>query len=150
MDEMIQRILANILPVIKNTSLSESFFEAVMKRLVSFGYTLKEDDGWMISFAVQKVENHIKSSCNTASVPDGLFHVAVDMACGEFLSTLHHSGQLTIENLDLEGVVTSIKEGDIQVSFGGGSSDVEKLGAFLDYLLHHGERDLVCYRKLSW
>lgn len=150
MDDMIQKVLASILPIIENTGLSESFCEAVLKRLVSLGYSLREDDGWMISFAMQKVENHIKSSCNTTSVPDGLFHVAVDMVCGEFLSTLNHAGMLTLENLDLNGAITSIKEGDIQVNFGSGSSDSEKFGVLLDYLLHHGERDLVCYRKLSW
>ena len=150
MDEMIQKVLASILPVIKNTGLSESFCEAVLQRLVSFGYDLKEDDGWVISFAMQKVENRIKNSCNTTSVPDGLFHVAVDMTCGEFLFAMKQTGRLHLDDLDLDGAITSIKEGDIQVNFGNGTSDAEKFGAFLDYLLHHKEGDFVCYRKLSW
>lgn len=150
MDEVIQKVLASILPVVENTGLSESFCEAVLKRLVSFGYDLKEDDGWMISFAMQKVENHIKNSCNTASIPDGLFHAAVDMVCGEFLQAKKQTGKLQLDDLDLDGAITSIKEGDIQVNFGNGSADAEKFGEFLNYLLHHGEGDFVCYRKLSW
>lgn len=149
MDEMIQKVLANILSIMTNTSLSEQF-EAVLKRLVSFGYNLQEDDGWMICFAMQKVENHIKNSCNTTSIPDGLFNVAVDMVCGEFLFTKKQTGKLELEDIDLDGVITSIKEGDTQVNFGDGTSDEEKFNSFLNYLLHHGEGDFVCYRKLKW
>ena len=150
MDELIQKVLASILPIIENTSLSESFCLAVLKRLVSFGYYPKEDDGWTVCFAMQKVENHIKSSCNTTSVPDGLFNVAVDMVCGEFLFAKKQTGKLKLDDLDLDGAITSIKEGDIQVNFGNGSSDAEKFNEFLNYLMHHREGDFVCYRKLKW
>ena len=143
------KVLANILTVMTKTSLSESFYEAVLKRLVSFGYTLKEDDSWLICFAIQKVENHIKNSCNTTDVPDGLFNVAVDMVCGEFLFTKKQTGQLEIADLDFDGAFTSIKEGDTQVNFGG-SSDEEKFDQMVNYLLHHGEGDFVCYRKIRW
>lgn len=144
-----KKVLANILTVMTKTSLSESFYEAVLKRLVSFGYTLKEDDSWLICFAMQKVENHIKNSCNTTGVPDGLFNVAVDMVCGEFLFTKKQTGQLEIADLDFDGAFTSIKEGDTQVNFGG-SSDEEKFDQMVNYLLHHGEGDFVCYRKIRW
>jgi len=144
-----KKVLANILTVMTKTSLSESFYEAVLKRLVSFGYTLKEDDSWLICFAMQKVENHIKNSCNTTDVPDGLFNVAVDMVCGEFLFTKKQTGQLEIADLDFDGAFTSIKEGDTQVNFGG-SSDEEKFDQMVNYLLHHGEGDFVCYRKIRW
>lgn len=150
MDEMIKKVLANIITIMTNTSLSEQFYEAVLKRLVSFGYSLKEDDGWVICFAMQKVENHIKNSCNTTNVPDGLFNVAVDMVCGEFLFTKKQTGKLELEDIDLTGAITSIKEGDTQVNFGDGTSDEEKFNSFLNYLLHHGEGDFVCYRKLKW
>lgn len=150
MDEMIQKILANILTIITNTSLSESFYEAVLKRLVSFGYDLKEDDSWVICFVVQKVENHIKNSCNTTSVPDGLFNVAVDMVCGEFLFTKKQTGTLELADLDLNGAITQIHEGDVTVQFANGSSDEDKFNSFVNYLMHNGEGDLVCYRKLKW
>lgn len=144
-----KKVLANILTVMTKTSLSESFYEAVLKRLVSFGYTLKEDDSWLICFAMQKVENHIKNSCNTTDVPDGLFNVAVDMVCGEFLFTKKQTGQLEIADLDFDGAFTSIKEGDTQVNFGG-SSDEDKFNQMINYLLHNGEGDFVCYRKIKW
>ena len=150
MGELIRKILANILTIMTNTSLSESFCEAVLKRLVSFGYNLKEDDSWMICFAMQKVENRIKNSCNTTDVPDGLFHVAVDMVCGEFLFTKKQTGKLELTDLDLNGAIKQITEGDVSISFGDGSSDEDKFNSFLNYLLHNGEGDFVCYRKLKW
>ena len=150
MDEMIQKVLADILISMTETSFSRPFYEAVLKRLVSFGYNLKEDDGWMVCFASVKVENHIKNSCNTTFVPDGLFSVAVDMTCGEFLLAKRQTGRLELGDLDLDGAITSIKEGDVQVNFGTGTSDEERFDSFLNYLLHNGEGDFVCYRKIKW
>ena len=150
MDEMIKIILAKIPTILTNTSLSEPFFTSVLKRLVSFSYFLKEDDSWAICFAIQKVENHIKNSCNTTSVPDELFNAAVDQVCGEFLFTKKQTGQLKIAELNLNGVITSIHEGDVTVQFANGTSDEEKFNQLLNYLLHSGEGDFVCCRTLKW
>ena len=140
-------ILANI-PT--NESLSESFFEAVLKRLESFGYEVTNEDSWMIQFASEKVANNIMNRCNVSSVPDGLFHIAVDMTCGEFLLAMKQTGRLNLSDLDLNGAITSIKEGDVQVNFANGQSDEEKLNSFLNYLLHGKDGELICYRKLKW
>ena len=129
MDDMIKKILANIRTIMENTSLSESFYEAVLKRLVSFGYDLKEDDDWSICFATQKVENHIKNSCNTTSIPDGLFNEAVDMICGNFLFTKKSTGGLTMNDLDLSAAIKQISEGDTSITFADGASDEEKFNA---------------------
>ena len=95
MNELIKRVCADIITLM-NSSLSEQFVEAVLNRLVSFGYCLKEDDSWAICFAIQKVENHIKNSCNVTSIPDGLFHIAVDKVCGEYLLAKKQTGKLNI------------------------------------------------------
>ena len=147
MDEMIQIVLANILP---NTNLSEPFCEMVLKRLVSFGYFLKEDDSWELSFVMLKVENQIKNSCNTTSIPEGLYHVAADMICGEFLLNRKNSGRLELADLDLSGAITSISEGDVSISFADGSTDEDKFNLLLDFLMNNGKGDFVCYRKLKW
>lgn len=147
---MVEKILADIQNIMTNTSLSESFFEAVLKRLVSFGYEPKEDDGWVVCFAMRKVENHVKNSCNTTSIPDGLFNIAVDMVCGEVLFTKKQTGKLNLDDIDLDGAITQIHEGDVTVQFASGSTNDEKFNTFLNYLLHNGEGDFVCYRKLKW
>ena len=150
MNETMQKILADIPNILTTSSLSEPFYEAVLNRLDSFGYELKEADTWGLCFAMQKVENHIKNFCNVSSVPDGLFNVAVDMACGEFLFTKKQTGQLEISTLDLTGAIKQISEGDTTVSFVDGASDEEKFNQMLSYLMTKGEGDFICFRKIRW
>lgn len=123
--------------------------EDVFKRLDSLGYIANSSDEWVLGFVIDKVEAHINNTCNTTSVPDGLHNIAIDMVCGEFLFTKKQSGQLTLNDLDLNGSITSIHEGDTTVNFGG-LSDEEKLTSLLDWLKHHGEGDLLCYRQMQW
>ena len=145
MQELMQKVITTL-----NPSLDKQFAEAVLKRLDSFGYMVKETDAWMIGFAMEKVQNTIRNECNISSIPDGLFHIAVDMSCGEFLLCKKQSGQLEINNLDLVGAISSIKEGDTQVNFNNDESDSEKFDIILNYLLNHGKGELVCYRKIKW
>ena len=146
MEKMIQ-IIMNTLP---GGTLSEDACEAVLKRLESFGYTVEEKDAWVICFVMQKVENHINNACNTTSIPDGLFHVAVDKVCGEFLFVKKQTGQLEIENLDLTSAIKQISAGDTSVSFADDVSDEEKFNQLLNYLITKGEGDFVCYRRIKW
>lgn len=129
--------------------LDEILIEDVLKRLDSFGYEVKGADAWMIGFAMQKVENHINNECNTSKIPDGLHQAAVDRTCGEFLFAKKQTGQLEISNLDLNGAVSSIKEGDAQVNFTD-ESDEDRFNSFLNVLMNEGNGDFVCYRKMRW
>lgn len=144
------KVFADIRTIMTNSSLPESFFESVLERLVSFGYTLKETDGVELGFAIQKSENHVKNSCNTTSVPEGLFNAVIDAVCGEFLFAKKQTGRLELNDLDLSGAITSIKEGDTSVNFGSGTSEEEKLSSFLNLLMHSMDGDLVCYRRMQW
>ena len=140
----------SIITALDTSSLDESFIEAVLKRLDSFGYEIKESDAWMIGFAMQKVENTIKNECNISEIPDGLFHTAADMSCGEFLFAKKQTGQLEIGDLDLTGAISSIKEGDTQINFDAGSSDESRFNQLVNYLMNQGEGDLICFRKIRW
>lgn len=122
----------------------------VFQRLVSLGYKVEENDDWFISYVIKAVENHIKNSCNVTIIPDGLFNIAVDRVCGEFLFAKKQSGQLTIDGLDLDGAIASISEGDTRVSFVAGASDDDRFNQLVNYLMTKGEGDFVCYRKLKW
>ena len=102
---------------------------------------------------MQKVENRIKNSCNTTSVPDGLFNVAVDMVCGEFLFAKKQTGQLEFDAVNLDGAIKKVQEGDITVEFAtstSSSNEGSSFDKFLDYLMHNGESEFICYRKLTW
>lgn len=146
MDELLQTIKNTM----SNSSLTEPFFKAVLQRLISLGYKLEENDDWILCFAMQGVENHIKSSCNVTSIPDELSNVAVDRVCGEFLFTKKQTGQLTMKDLDLSGAIASISEGDTSVSFVSGATDDDRFNLLVNYLMNKGEGDFVCYRKLKW
>lgn len=146
MDEILQAIRRTM----SNSSLTESFFNAVLQRLISLGYKLEENDDWILCFAMQTVENHIKSSCNVTSIPDELLNVAIDRVCGEFLFAKKQTGQLVIEGLDLTGAIASISEGDTSVSFVSGTTDDDRFNQLVNYLMTKGEGDFVCFRKLKW
>lgn len=147
MDEMIQKILTNI---ISNTNFSETFCEMVLRRLVSLGYFLKEEDSWELSFIMLNTENHIKNSCSVTSIPEGLLHIATDMVCGEFLMNRKNSGRLELSELDLSAAITSLSEGDVSISFDANATDESKFNQLINHLMTKGNGDFVCFRKLKW
>ena len=59
--------------------------DTVKERLKSLGYEVKADDEFALTFCVEKVRSSIKNEINWSDVPEGLEHIAVDMAVGEFL-----------------------------------------------------------------
>ena len=58
--------------------------DTVKERLKSFGYTVKVDDEFALTFCVEKVRSTIKNEINWNDVPEGLEHIAVDMAVVNF------------------------------------------------------------------
>lgn len=149
LNEKLQTVLTGIMTILGTSSLDESFIELVLKRLESLGYTIQDSDGWMIGFSVQKVESHIKNSCNTSSIPDGLKSAAVDMVCGEFLFTLKQTGKLN-QTFNLEAAVKQVQVGDTNVTFIAEATPEQKLDSLLKYLMFKGEGDFACYRKVKW
>ena len=144
-------LLNKINLILSGSSLFESsILLDVLNRLESFGYTLKETDDWMISFSVQKVENTIKNECNVTSVPDGLFNIAENMICGEFLYSLKQSGKL--EGFNLDAALKTVQTGDTTVTFDGQGSMTpeQRLNNLLSYLMTSGRGEFACYRKLKW
>jgi len=151
LDELKQTVLNNIIPLLSGSSLSEqSYLLAVLERLESLGYKIKETDSWMIGFSVQKVENTIKNECNVTAVPDGLRNVSIDMICGEVLFAKKQSGQL--ENFDLETALKSVQTGDTTVTYAIESSMTpeQRLNTLISHLLTYGKGEFACYRKIKW
>lgn len=147
-----QVVLNNIIPILSESSLSEqSFLLGVLERLDFLGYTVKETDTWMIGFSVQKVENTIKNECNVTSVPDGLYSIATDMICGEFLFAKKQSGQL--DGFNLEQALKSVQAGDTTVTFEtdkGSMTPEQRLNNLIDYLMNSGRGEFISYRKIKW
>lgn len=150
----IKPIIESIVKTINKEEANEELIEMVLKRLLSFGYKISEKDSWMITFCIQKVENHIKNSCNISEIPDELKEIEVDRICGEFLFSKKQSGQLNTENgFDIDRAIKQVQAGDTNVTFaiGEGSETLEtKLNSLISYLLNVGEGDFICYRQMKW
>lgn len=86
--------------------------DTVKERLKSFGYTVKADDEFALTFCVEKVRSTIKNEINWNDVPEGLEHIAVDMAVGEFLLSKKTFAPDDLTGFDLEYAVKQIQTGD--------------------------------------
>lgn len=124
--------------------------ETITKRLESLGYEVMDSDEWVLIFCMEVVKNDISNQCNMPTIPEGLVPSAIDMVCGRFLFEMRQSGRLYLGDLDLDGAVTSIKEGDTQINFDAGSSDESRFNQLVNYLMNQGEGDLICFRKIRW
>lgn len=125
--------------------------EEVKARLASFDYEVVESDEYMLTFLIQKVENHIKNITNCFRVPEGLFNVAVDMVVGEFLLNKKSIGSL--EGFNLETAIKQIQEGDTSITYAIGEGDLtpeQRLDLLIDYLMNRGKNELLSYRCIKW
>ena len=147
-------IIESIVKIINKEEVDEEFIEKILQRFISFGYKPNEKDSWMITFCMQKVENHIKNSCNISEIPDELKEIEIERICGEFLFSKKQTGQLNAENgFDVEMAIKQVQAGDTNVTFavGEGSETLEtKLNALISYLIDYGESDFICYRQIKW
>ena len=149
MNEDLQTVVTSVNKILKDTNLTP-VVEDVVKRLVSFGYIPTDADTWVIAYSTKGTVKHILNEINRQTVPDGLTEVVVDMICGEVLNEKFLSGQLDLTNLDLDGMIQSVKQGDTQVNFSAEGSDEAKLKGLLSWLIQGKGSDLLCYRKMQW
>ena len=130
------------------TGLDPSFVDDIDKRLQSLTYTLQKGEDWAVNFTIQSVTNTIKSNCNTTAIPEGLYNVAINMVCGEFLATKKALGQLS--DAQMQSVIKSIEEGDTKITY----ADEKSLNSLFDTLVNNlragSASQFVRYRRLLW
>lgn len=127
----------------------------VKQRLNSFGYQTVDSDLWLLTYVIEKSENHIKNYCNISEIPNELQQVMVDMAVGFFL---FEKKSMTKENesllgFDLDLAIKQIQEGDTSVTYAigdGNTTPEQRLNELINYLIHSNEKDLVSYRTMKW
>ena len=127
--------------------------DAVKDRLKSLGYEVKADDEFALTFCVEKVRSTIKNEINWQDVPEGLEHIAVDMAAGEFLLSKKTFAPNDLVGFDLDYAVKQIQTGDTNTVFATGEGSLtpeQRLNSFLNYLLTYGRDQFSCYRKIRW
>ena len=120
----------------------------VKSRLAIFGYEVQPEDGWALSYCIDRAAQDICNACNLDTVPDGLHYAQVDRACGEFLQAKYSTGKLSDETT--QAAVQSIKEGDTTVQLSIGSSLTQRMAAAIATLQNSGESEFEKYRKLVW
>lgn len=126
--------------------------ESVIKRLESFGYILKPNDEYALGFVLEKIKLDILNFCNIQELPDELIYVAVDMACGEFLLEKKSTGNINLNDIDLNSVaIKSISEGDTSVSYATENTQdaLQKLDGLIQSLLD-SKKYLYKFRRLAW
>jgi len=122
--------------------------EDVIRRLESLGYTVDTGtDEWLINFLIDKVANTIKNDCNLTEIPAGLYEVAVDMVCGEFLAAKKGSGQL--EGFDVDFAIKQIKEGDTNITFAVPDATIT-VDWLIKWLIDGTRYQFSAFRRLRW
>ena len=126
--------------------------EKVKGRLQAFGYEVQNGDDAIISFCISKAEATIKNDCNVSEIPEGLECIAIDMACGEFLTAKKTFSPNSIAGLDLNFAIKQIQTGDTNTVFAteGSQTAEQRLNSFISYLLTYGRDQFSCYRRLRW
>lgn len=96
----------------------------------------------VLALHVAEVGQSILTYCNTASVPTGLTFVhanmVIDLINGEIKRTTPDEAQ----------IVKSIKEGDVQVSFGSSTSSLGELTT--ESVLNDYKSQLNKFRQMRW
>lgn len=127
--------------------------DAVKKRLESFGYEVRAEDDATLAFCIMKVRGTIRNEINCRDVPDGLEHIAVDMAVGEFLLTKKTFAPDDLAGIDLDYAVKQIQTGDTNTVFAVGEACLtpeQRLTAFINYLLSYGKNEFHVFRRIRW
>lgn len=123
-----------------------NLIKAAQAQLQSYGVTAEEP---ALSFSAGLIEEKIRSFCNVTEVPEGLFHTAVNMVCGEYLYQMQNLGKLDAETFPVDAAIKSIEEGDVKISFMDNASASDRLTVFIQ-TLRGTNQDLMAFRRLRW
>lgn len=100
----------------------------------------------IIQYLYNNEQQHILNDCNLTELPKELEYIVEERTAGRFIQ-IHKNVLLSSDELN---VVTKIKEGDTEVSFGTNTSAESRLDTIVTSWLSNRERDIACCRKLKW
>lgn len=126
---------------------------AVKQRLESFGYEAGAEDEAALAFCVGKVRSTIRNETGCQDVPEGLEHIAVDMATGEFLMSKKTFAPAELSGFDFDYAVKQIQTGDTNTVFAVGEGSMtpeQRLTTFINYLLSYGQAEFSAFRRIRW
>lgn len=125
----------------------EKIKDLAFKRLTALGVTAVDND--LLDIYLDETVEKLLANINQFEVPDGLINAVGGMVAGAYLLAVLASSSMTTESgLKLESGVSSLSEGDISVSFTGGSSDVDSLKETAQQLVSLDKAILARFRRL--
>lgn len=130
------------------TPLTADELQDITDRLNQLGYEAVEADTMSLNFCGLSVKQNILNDINAKELPIELYHLFIDMTCGEFLKMKQGSNQL--EGFDVDGAINSISMGDVSVSYNSDMSIDEKFSKLLEVLTESRKGDMACFRKIRW
>lgn len=127
--------------------------ETVKERLQAFGYEVKAEDEFALTFCLEKVRNSIKNNTNQEDVPERLQYIAVDRTVGEFLLSKKTFSPKELEGIHLDYAVKEIQAGDTRTVFSvgeGSRTPEQRLDTLIDALLNYGKEEFHAFRRMRW
>lgn len=123
-------------------------YKTVVRRLEMIGYMATDADVPSLHYLSAHARLYVRGACNIEQLPPELFMLAVDMAVGMFLQERKASGGL--DHFDFEGAVSTIKEGDVQVTLAAGGTPEQQFDAMIAAMALPADSVIARYRKLRW
>lgn len=136
--------------------------DTIKKHLQLYGYTIRDNDTYLLNHFKDEIEEYILNYCNIKSIPEKLRHVELDLICGEFLKFKKRTGGLVDENgnpwFTGLGDVESVKVGDVDVSLDGGDLSSlqngfseDEFDALIDDLCNREDKEHILNRfRVIW
>ena len=132
----------------------------VIERLNQLGLQTSAEDEPQIEYCEGKVKeqlhNELNSKTITEGLPNELTYVVIERTVGEFLYALMvfggDSAKARLANLDLSAAISSLREGDVSISFDKDASPEARLMSVLDKMRRYGAGRAAIYghRKMRW
>lgn len=125
-------------------------FERIIERLAALGYLVSNDERSLVLSEMEKTESFIKASCNVSSLSEELLRVLIERTCGNFLFIAKNLGHF--EDIDGDGFVKEILEGDVKVVFDENSvlTTEQRIDKIIDFLMGYGEDIIISKRCVCW
>ena len=126
--------------------------EDVIVLLNALGVAGAGDDP-LLPYLLGSVCERVRNETNLPEVPEGLRHVAAELAAGEYLSFRKSAGQLDLDGLNLDAAIKQIQEGDTNVVFAAGDGTLtpeQRLDALISRLRRDRSPEFIRYRRLLW
>nr|DAY51569.1 MAG TPA: head to tail adaptor [Caudoviricetes sp.] len=126
-------------------------YDEIVRRLQTFGYTVEDNDQFVINLIREQEEQDVKNRCHLKKVPDALRYYIIDRTCGRLLAEKKNAGKLNVEQFEFgTEQIKSIAEGDIQISFSDNNITAEQKFDMLIAYLTDKKVSFSCFRKLKW